>query len=386
MPTDEIKRVCFVGGGRMGCFNSLLAACAGYECIVYDNSPAALDSFPERQRKLADMIVWQGVLTAEQVTAGLPNIRTSGDPAEAVRDADLFSESVPERLDLKRETFRQFDSLCPEKTILTTNTSSFLASEIDDVVTRGDRFAALHSHLGATLFDIVGGPRTAPSTIETLERYVRSLGGQAIVHAKERRGYISNTLFGALNSIAVLLVVKERGSPQDVDRAWMSFQEAPSGPFGTMDFVGLDVYADALEEQLRQKPDDINLDRIVAYLRSFVLQGHLGLKTGQGFYTYPDPEFLRSDFLTANPPDPALHTPLVRWLVGAAVMLVATGYATTEQVDFTWTTLTKAPLGPFAMLKSKWRELLWQEFMVRTESEHEESYLQQIRDALHMYL
>ena len=88
----------------------------------------------------------------------------AADLHEAIANADLVSESVFEDLDLKRDVHRALDQAAPSHTILTTNTSALLVSDIEDVVERGDRFAAMHSHLGSLLVDIVGGPRTSPAT------------------------------------------------------------------------------------------------------------------------------------------------------------------------------------------------------------------------------
>ncbi len=158
MPIEEIQRVCFVGGGTMGVFNSLLSASAGYEARVFDPAPEARRQFPERQRRIGEMIVARRVLDSVAIGKAAARVRLCETLDEAIDQADLLSESTPENLELKRETLRQADQACPPRTILTTNTSNLLVSEIDDAVGRGDRFAALHSYLGSRLFDIVAGP------------------------------------------------------------------------------------------------------------------------------------------------------------------------------------------------------------------------------------
>ena len=205
----------------MGRFNALFAAAAGYEVRVYDNSAAALAALPTALLGTAQYMVDQQLLTAAAAEGGMPRIVPCATPQEAASEADLVTESVSEDIALKREIHGQFDELCPPRSILTTNTSNLLVSELEDAVERGDRFAALHSYFGSALFDIVGGPRTRPETIEALTHYVKSLGAKPLVLAKEHSGYLTNALFGALNFTAMLLVVHQQATPADVDRAWM---------------------------------------------------------------------------------------------------------------------------------------------------------------------
>jgi len=386
MPENDLRVVSFIGAGQMGCFNALLAACHGYQVRLYDESAECLASFPERQRPIAEMAIQRQLVSREAVERGLPRIEACADLQAGVADADLVSESIPERLDAKRDIHRRLDAICPPHALLTTNASYLLASEIEDVVARGERFAALHSHYQARLFDIQGGPRTSPETIARLEQYVRSLQCVPLVHTKERRGFISNTLLGALNSTALMLVILGRATPQQVDRAWMHFRHWPYGPFGGMDQIGLDVVAGVTAAALAQKPGNVDLERIVAYLRPFLERGELGRKTGRGFYTYPDPEFARGDFLSNEPPKPALNTAIVRRLITASLLLVAGGYASAGNVDLVWTLITPSSEGPFAMLKHHWRELVADEFTLYSDEGHVEGLADKLAELLHAHL
>ena len=160
MPIEEIKNVCYVGAGTMGCFNSLAAAVSGYQVVLYDVDETTLDAVPERHREMAAMLVGGGYCTEEAIPEALARVTVERDLAAATKEADLVSESVFERLDVKRDIHRRLDEVCPAATILTTNSSHLQVSDMEDVVQRGDRFAALHSHLGSPLVDIVPGPRT----------------------------------------------------------------------------------------------------------------------------------------------------------------------------------------------------------------------------------
>lgn len=187
-PIAEIGTVCYIGAGTMGCVNSLVAAVSGYDVVLYDLDENTLSMVADRQQGFAEHMVAIGYCDADAVPEALARVRTTSDPADAAAGADLVSESVVEQVDIKRDAHALFDRLCAPSTILTTNTSSLLVSEIEGAVERGGRFAALHSHLGSPLYDIVGGPRTTPETIEVLRRFVLSLGGVPLVLRREHRG------------------------------------------------------------------------------------------------------------------------------------------------------------------------------------------------------
>ena len=297
MPIKEIKTVCFVGAGTMGCVNALISAIGGYNAVVYDVSAEALSQVYQRQKEAGAYMVDNKIVDQGMVDAGMSRVSIISDPVQAVEHADLLSESVPEQLELKRKVHKQFDSLCPPKTIMTTNTSGLPVAEIEKAVTRSDRFAALHFHLGSALVDIMGGKRTSPETIDILKRYVLSLGCIPLVLKKEKPGYLYNSMLGGLIAASLLLVVNGQGDVRDVDRAWMAGQKHLIGPLGMMDFVGLNVIYDSMMAEGLDRPWDPWAKKLAGFMRAYVERGELGVKTGKGFYTYPNPAYQRPDFL-----------------------------------------------------------------------------------------
>jgi 3-hydroxybutyryl-CoA dehydrogenase len=257
---------------------------------------------------------------------------------------------VFEDLGLKRELHRQLDQVCPPATLLTTNSSALMVSEIEDVVARGARFAALHSHLGALLFDIVGGPRTSPETIDVLRRYVLSLGGTPLVLKKEHPGYVFNAMNGPVLAMALRLVLEDRATKEEVDRAWMSDRQAPMGPFGMMDLFGLDLMLDSWRRPSASPSREALRARVLPFLTGYVEAGKLGLKTGQGFYDYPAPAFQAPTFLAAEPVSRVASDALLSTLVCGALSLVANEVAEPAQVDLAWTAATGQGIGPFGIL------------------------------------
>ncbi len=296
MAIDEIKKVCFVGAGIMGCWNSLITAAAGYDAVVYDISGDIISSAPKRQGKQLKIAARMGVIDAGQAEAGLSRIRFTSDAEEAADNADLLSESTPEKLDLKRGIHKRFDDLCPAKTIFTTNTSSLLVSEIEDSVNRRDRFAALHFHLYGKLVDIVAGQKTDPAVIETLRRFTLSIDQTPVIHTAEKDGYLWNTLLINTHKTAVLLVADGYGTVENVDRSVMAAGYNSTGPFIQLDTVGLDLARDVFQAKY-ERSGDPEFKRAVDFLDTYIKRGELGMKTGKGFYSYPNPSWQRPDFL-----------------------------------------------------------------------------------------
>lgn len=364
MPIDGIKRVCFVGAGTMGCYNSLISAMAGYDVVLYDTSEEVLERAPERQREWGAFLIEQGTvgIDQEKLEAGLSRISRTSDPKEAARDSDLLSESVFERLELKRQVHGQFDALLSPHAIMTTNTSTLLLSDIESAVLRGERFAAMHFHQSSPLVDIVAGPRTSPETIDTVKRFVQSQGQTYILLKKERAGYLHNAMYSSLLGTAMILVVVGGADLKDVDRAWMHNQNSEVGPFGMMDFVGLNIVMDAIEGTIERNDEMMEGARLLGdFLRSYIERGDLGVKTRKGFYTYPEPAFQKPDFMAGMDENRKLSRALLNSVISIALTLVIEGYADMEDVDRSWMLTHNPEIGPFGMMDNKGLDFVSQE-------------------------
>jgi enoyl-CoA hydratase/3-hydroxyacyl-CoA dehydrogenase len=350
-----IARVCFAGAGTMGCANSLASAVSGYAVSLFDVSEDGLAAVDARHDEMGDFMVASGYCDADRLLAGRRRISMTTDLEDAAGDVDLVSESVFERLDVKRELHARLDRICPPRTILTTNTSALLVSDIEDAVERGDRFAALHTHLGSLLVDIVGGPRTSVQTIDALRRYVVSLNATPLVLKREHPGYVVNAMLGPLMSAALGLLVERNLEPAVVDRAWMDARGAPIGPVGLLDLFGLDLVLDSWNRRASAPAvDDASAgltDRVLGVLRAHVDGGRLGAKSGAGFYDYPHPAFQDPASSSTASADTAIEVVdvLTDALVGAARRLVAADVVEPEQIDEAWIVATGMDEGPLAM-------------------------------------
>lgn len=348
MKIPEIETVCFVGAGTMGCFNALMAAVAGYRAVIYDISQEALNAVPETLSAMGGFLVNQGFFQAATMPDALARITVNSDLGAATANVQLVSESVAERLEVKRAVHRDLDRVCNASTLITTNTSSLLVSQIEDVLVHGDRFAALHSHLGSLLIDIVGGPRASATTVDVLERYVLSLQAVPLVLKKENHGYVFNALLAPLLTAADMLVIDGHAKVQEVDRTWMRYQEAPIGPFGLMDFFGLNIIYDSWQEV---KPERAHLqDKVLSFLSPYIEKNNLGVKTGEGFYTYPQPQYQEADFIDPEQDLSAIYQPLRCVLIANAIFIAHKNVAEPADIDRAWTVSLGLTQGPFAVL------------------------------------
>ena len=337
----------------MGCANAITAGLAGYKVIIFDISTISLDSVPLRLKEIGNFLAMQGLVLQSEVENVISKIKTTNDLVLATAHADLVSESVFENLDVKREVHKQLDRLCLPHTIITTNTSSFLVSEIDDVVSndRGRLFAALHSHLGSVLVDIVGGPRTLLSTIDILERYVLNINALPLVLKKETRGYVLNAMLGPVLATSMLLCQSGNATVAEIDRAWMSQQVVKIGPFGLIDLFGLNVVYESSQNPWPLSDYEINKAKIMALLKPYIELDELGAKKGKGFYSYPNPDYAQPDFLSVEDDIKEYNYSLLRSaLINAAVILAVNDVASPDIIDNAWKVAMTSPSGPFELL------------------------------------
>ena len=299
LSTTSIKHVLIVGAGTMGQQIGLQCAMYGLNVMLYDVDQDALQNALERIKSYTGQLIASGRLSSEDAAAAQARITITTNPAKASEEADLLSESVPEDPALKQEVFRLFDKHCPPHTIFTTNTSSLVPSLMAEATGRPAQFCALHFHQpvwSANLVDVMPHPGTATEIVDQLELFARQIGQIPIVLHKENYGYVFNAMYNALNREAITLAANGIASVEDIDRAWMVVMKMPVGPLGMLDFVGLGTayhitayWADLLKDPQTQTN--------ALFLKKYVDKGWLGVQTGRGFYSYPDPLYAQPDFL-----------------------------------------------------------------------------------------
>jgi 3-hydroxybutyryl-CoA dehydrogenase len=299
MRIEDVRRIAIVGAGTMGQQIGFQCAGHGYDVVAYDIDPAALESARKRIDTYAEGLEAGGAITSELRTAARKRIEMTTDISTAARDADLLSEAVPEDPDLKGRVLAEFNAACPPRTVFMTNTSTLLPSQFADASGRGDRLLALHFHLPVwinNLVDVMPHPGTAPEVTPLAVAFARRIGQVPIELHREHNGYVFNSMYSALNSAAITLAQQGVASIEDIDRSWMHITKAPVGPLGALDAVGLDTVWTITDYWARQLGDP-QLRANAAFLKDYVDRGDLGVKTGRGFYTYPEPAYARPGFV-----------------------------------------------------------------------------------------
>ncbi len=299
MKIDDVHSMLVVGAGTMGQQIGLQCALHGFDVIVYDVAPEAVVTADAQIKIYAAQLVNQKRLAPHESDAALKRIRFTTHPEDG-NTADLLSESVPEDPALKAKVLAQFNQICPPHAIFTTNTSTLIPSIYAEATGRPGQFAALHFHSyvwDSNVVDIMPHPGTTSETVALLQAFAHRIGQIPIVLKKENYQYVFNALLGSLNTAAIKLAVDGVASVEDIDRAWMGIMKMPIGPFGILDVVGLKTAWD-ITHYWATVTGDAQLQANAAFLKQYVDNNWLGVKTGRGFYTYPDPAFAHPEFLT----------------------------------------------------------------------------------------
>jgi 3-hydroxybutyryl-CoA dehydrogenase len=297
-----IERITVIGAGTIGRQIALQTARNGLSVTLYDINAAMLERARDSQREQVAAWVATGKVLATEDAAIFERLHYATDIAAAVREADLAIEVVPERVDLKRAVFAQFDAHLRTDAIIATNSSSIRVSLLEDATGRPERVANLHFYLPVwdyPMVEIGGGTHTSEDTLEALTLFARRIDMLPLRVCKESTGFIFNRIWRAIKKEALKVVDSGVASHEDVDRAWMiSYGRHNLPPFALMDRIGLDVVKDIEEHYARESGDPSDLPPPI--LTEKVACGELGQKTGRGFYSYPNPAYAAPDFLMAS--------------------------------------------------------------------------------------
>ena len=298
MKVEDIKKVVIAGVGTMG--QQIGAQCAihGLEVVLYDIDHDILAKAFERIKKLLKSFTTSNRITQKEADAAIRRIRGTTNIGEAAANADLISESVPEDPELKGKVFSQFNALCPDHTIFATNTSTLLPSMFAQDTGRPERLVAIHFHdVRATdIVDVMAHAGTAKETLNVAIEFAIKIGQVPLVLKKESPGYIFNSMLTALFDAAQTLAANGVTSIEEIDRAWMGVLRTPIGPFGLMDSIGIDTVWKAKEYWANKLNDEQN-KKNADFLKEYISKGHLGQKSGQGFYSYPEPAYRNPGFV-----------------------------------------------------------------------------------------
>jgi len=293
-----IETVCVVGVGFMGWQIGLQCSFHGFPVAFHDVSQDSLELAMGNVKEELSRRLVTGETTSEEERAILGRITATTDLEEAASGVDLVIEAVPERLELKREVFGRLDGICADHAILATNSSSIRVSKIEGATGRPDRVLNMHFYSGPwrrPIVELMRGTSTSDETMLRAREFAEAIGVTPLVVLRESTGFIFNRVWRAVKRECLHLVDEGVASFEDVDRAWMCLYGTGMGPFGMMDRVGLDVVRDIEMVYYGESGDE--KDRPPRVLLEKIERGELGVKTGRGFYSYPDPAFRDSSWL-----------------------------------------------------------------------------------------
>jgi 3-hydroxybutyryl-CoA dehydrogenase len=283
----ELKRVVVVGAGTMGSQIALQTALSGsHEVTLVDSVPGQLERARAQNQRLLDRSVEKGRITTEAGAEALGRIKDSSELGSAAASADLVIEAVIEDFDAKKGVFDALGKHAKKDAILASNSSTIAISRLADFTERPEQCCNMHFFHPVTvmqLCEVVRGPKTSDATVETAMEFVRSIGRTPVLLQKEIWGFIVNRILFAASEEAMRLLEGGYASAEDIDVAVQKGLNWPMGPFHLLDFSGLDIFYGAMKDRHRQGEGDDAPE----LLRKLVEEGHLGRKTGKGFFDYP---------------------------------------------------------------------------------------------------
>ena len=297
MTGETLQNVAIVGAGVQGSMLAFRCALYGKQVALVDVDRGVLERAGGKIAGWLEERVSRGELSGAEAEAVRARIVAHDALAEALADADIVIENVPEQLELKQAVWAQIDALAPAKTLLTTNSSSLRSSEIGAGVGRKDKTFNLNfmTPTEDDMVEVMWNDRTSAATREAALAFLESIRNIAIVTRREIKGFSLNRVWRAVKKECLRLWAEGYIDPHDLDRAFMLEWRTGYGPFGLMDKVGLDVVRDIELSYYRESGDESDLPPRA--LEEMVERGDLGEKSGRGFYEYPDPAYLRPGWL-----------------------------------------------------------------------------------------
>ena len=285
----DVKTIAVIGAGTMGRGIAYAAAFGGYKTVLEDISPWVLEQATASIQQSFDEGVSRGKVKAGVRDKALSLISTATDVKDAIGDAELIIEAVPEELEMKLELFTIFDKFAKTGAIFASNTSSLSITDFTDITVSRDRCIGMHFFNPVPkmkLIELVRTPHTSEETVTTCRDVARRMGKEVVL-VNEAPGFITTRVNALIENEAFNMLEAGIATAEDIDKALKLGLNHPMGPFELVDLVGLDVRLNILEYLHgtlgeKYRPNEL--------LRQYVKEGRLGRKTGHGVYEYPQQE------------------------------------------------------------------------------------------------
>jgi 3-hydroxybutyryl-CoA dehydrogenase len=281
------EKIAIIGAGLMGHGIATQAALVGkYKVTLCDIDEKCLDKGMNLISDWLEKSTNKKCITEIEKKEALDRIDSTTDLAKAVRQADFVIEAVTENKEIKKMLLKEVGSLASNDTIVVTNTSSIRITELSEVMTYPENFAGMHFFNPPQLMELVEvikGEKTADNTIQSVLNLAHKIGKGTVIVKKDCPGFIVNRILMAALNEAVDLYYSGVAEKEDIDRAIKLGLKWPMGPLQLVDQIGVDTVI-SIDEVLGKELDSYFLPR--AELKEMKKKGHLGRKTGKGFYDW----------------------------------------------------------------------------------------------------
>lgn len=278
-------KVMVIGAGQMGAGIAQVSAEAGYNTFLNDIYESAIEKGIAIINKSLSKKVAKGKITEEEKNEILSRITTTTS-MDVAKECDLVIEAIIENMNLKQKVFAQLDEICPEDTILASNTSSLPITEIAAATKRPEKVIGMHFMQPVpvmTLVEVIRGLATSDETYEKIDAISRAMG-KVPVEVRDVPGFISNRVLQIMINEAIFCVYEGVATPEGIDEIMKRGMNHPMGPLALADFIGLDTVLSIMEVMYQGYGD--TKFRPCPLLRQYVKAGWLGRKSGKGFYEY----------------------------------------------------------------------------------------------------
>lgn len=283
----NIKQVSVIGAGQMGQQIAMQCALSGHRTSLYDVNEQALQEAHDQLQSVLDDWILKGKITEGDAERAFENVNLSNNLADTVGEADLVIEAIVEDLTVKRELFLELEQYSPDRTIFATNSSTIVSSKLAEVTNRPEKILNMHFFnppLVMELVEVVRHEKTSDETVETVVDFCQSINRTGVVIEKEIFGFIANRILMAITKEALHLYEGGYANYESIDFIVKKALGHPLGPFELMDLSGLDI-AYAVSE-LHHKETGKEEDKPSKAIKNKLAKGHLGRKTGRGWYDY----------------------------------------------------------------------------------------------------